>query len=263
MKPSTKIMLTMSVMAVAVTGFAVVDGVHVFPVPPSKMAEFNARTGGLVFPPKDAKQLVVLDARTTPGTSLSNCVAVAESLLSLNCDLRKATCAQGDDPGRIARAELKAGAGGAILFYEREDAPVMTVFPEEAVALVNVKPLYSPDLKTRNTRFIKEFWRAIGYALGGYGNVLQPSSIMQPVYSIAELDAIKASKLTPQQMAAVSATRAQTRIFGKGAVPYSRACREGWAPAPTNDVQKALYERFCDPSTRFTNDFQPKVEYKK
>ena len=25
--------------------------------------------------------------------------------------------------------------------------------------------------------------------------------------------------------------------------PYAKACREGWAPAPTNDIQKAIWDK--------------------
>ena len=53
------------------------------------------------------------------------------------------------------------------------------------------------------------------------------------------------------------------------AVPYSAACKMGWAPPPTNDVQRAIYERFKNkridskgPTARWKRDFPEKAEKK-
>ena len=42
-------------------------------------------------------------------------------------------------------------------------------------------------------------------------------------------------------------------------VPYRRACEEGWAPAPTNDVQKAIWNRVhAAPKNPMKIEFDPK-----
>lgn len=239
-----------------------VDGVNVFPVHPSKMDEFNAKTGGLVFPPKDAKHLLLLDARKDMTPALDNYVKGAELVARVACEQRKATCDESTNPWKLAKEAKKGNVGAVILFYEREDCPILTIYPEEAIALLNIRPLYDADIKVRNYRFNKEYWRAIGFALGGYANSMQPGSVLQPVYSIAELDALSGTSLSPQQIASISASKSKTKVYGRGAIPYSRAVREGWAPSPTNAIQRALYERFSNPSARFRKDLKPKVQYK-
>ena len=40
---------------------------------------------------------------------------------------------------------------------------------------------------------------------------------------------------------------------------YRRACQEGWAPAPTNDVQKAIWDKVhAIPKTPMKIEFDPK-----
>ena len=40
---------------------------------------------------------------------------------------------------------------------------------------------------------------------------------------------------------------------------YRQACREGWAPAPTNDVQKAIWDKVhAIPKSPMKIEFDPK-----
>ena len=42
-------------------------------------------------------------------------------------------------------------------------------------------------------------------------------------------------------------------------VPYRTACREGWAPAPTNDIQKAIWNEVRQlPTKPIKIEFDPK-----
>ena len=42
---------------------------------------------------------------------------------------------------------------------------------------------------------------------------------------------------------------------------YKKACQEGWAPAPTNDVQKAIWEKVhAIPDKPITIEFDPKKD---
>ena len=42
---------------------------------------------------------------------------------------------------------------------------------------------------------------------------------------------------------------------------YKRACREGWAPTPTNDVQRAIWEKVhAIPDKPLTIEFDPKID---
>ena len=42
---------------------------------------------------------------------------------------------------------------------------------------------------------------------------------------------------------------------------HKKACQEGWAPAPTNDVQKAIWEKVhAIPDKPMTIEFDPKKD---
>ena len=42
-------------------------------------------------------------------------------------------------------------------------------------------------------------------------------------------------------------------------VSYRKACQEGWAPAPTNDIQKAIWDKVhAVPATPMKIEFDPK-----
>ena len=231
-----------------------------YPVPPDKMAEFNAKTGGMIDPPPGGKALVLLDAREKDSSTLSNLLFAAELQLAISCEERDIRLAAADDPVKTAFAARRDGAGAVVLFYEREGCPVLTSFPEDAVALVNLQPLQDPTYNVYRRRLVKEFWRSVALALGGYGNQMQMMSALQAAFSVKDLDEVPGVSLSPLQINAIHNAKGKLGIYGKKSVPYSKACREGWAPPPTNDVQRALYERFSDPASRFRRDFRPKVK---
>ena len=55
------------------------DSGKIYPVPPDKMAEFIAKTGGMIDPPPDGKALVLLDAREKDSSTLSNLLYAAQA----------------------------------------------------------------------------------------------------------------------------------------------------------------------------------------
>lgn len=225
------------------------------PVHPSKMAEFNAKTGGLVNPPDDNKVMVFLDARTADRTSIDNLSDAASSHIGFRSEVRPAIAVSAVEAFSKAKEVLRADAGAVVVFYENEKEPTLSVYPEDAITLVNVKPLYSSDYPTYRRRLVKEFWRSISFTLGGYACGGTLGSVMQPAFSIADLDAIGGFSIPPPQLGVINSVRPSLKLYNTLPVPYSRACREGWAPAPTNEVQKALFEKFSNPKTRFNVDF--------
>ena len=235
------------------------DG-KLYPVPPAKMAEFIATTGGMIDPPPGGKSLVLLDAREKDSSTLSNLLYAAELRLLISCEERDVKLAATDDPVKVAFDVRKSGVGAVVLFYEREGCPVLNSFPEDAVTLVNLQPLQDPDYNTYRRRLVKEFWRSVALTLGGYGNQMQMMSALQAAFSVKDLDDVPGVSLSPLQINAIQNAKGKLGIFGKKSGPYSKACREGWAPPPTNDVQRALYNRFNDPASRFRRDFKPKVK---
>ena len=124
------------------------------------------------------------------------------------------------------------------------DRPALSVYPEERIAVVNMDRLAAGgDERKLEDRTIKEIWRAMGF-LFGVGYAPDDFSAMQPVGTLSELDAVRAQLINPRDM------RICTRLCDKyGAVrgirtTYRQAVVDGWAAPPTNDVQRAIWEKY-------------------
>ncbi len=163
-------------------------------------------------------------------------------------------------PTRIETVAEKT-TGGDILAYARGvmesrkalmvvvlaaegDRPALSVYPEERIAVVNMDRLAEGgDERKLEDRTIKEIWRAMGF-LFGVGYAPDDFSAMQPVGTLPELDAVRAQLINPRDM------RICTRLCDKyGAVrgvrtTYRQAVVDGWAAPPTNDVQRAIWEKY-------------------
>ena len=87
---------------------------------------------------------------------------------------------------------------------------------------------------------------------------------MQPISAAADLDRFSANFMPPDSANAAlqNGTKIGFRPFRR--TTYKRACKEGWAPAPTNDVQKAIWEKIKaekdqKPSNPIKVNFDPKT----
>ena len=121
---------------------------------------------------------------------------------------------------------------------EAAGLPALTVFPEEMRAVVNCAALGE---RNRTVRLERELWRAICF-VGGAGYSASTNSLAQPIRSQEELDAIDSRGVN---MATIGQLAPLFNKFGvkKGTrVSYRNAVRQGWAPAPTNDLQRAVWE---------------------
>lgn len=165
-------------------------------------------------------------------------------------DLQKAV-----DAGTVAAAVRGARwASNLPLAVNAKDAPVrielvesdafgrMVVYPEDFKAQVNVKALAAdaPSAEVLATRLKTELARAALFVLGS-GSVSYKCLTM-PVRSLAELD--KLEKATPG--AETFSHLGAARALGVAPLQYTSyevACQEGWAPAPTNDIQKAVWDK--------------------
>ena len=138
------------------------------------------------------------------------------------------------------RRTLKATV--AVFVVDRTDLPAFTALPDERVALLNVAPLAVGGVegKRLSKRIRTEALRAFAFAFGA-GFSQYNSILMSAADSPVELDLVPSKAFLPFDTALVIRRVATSR----GLAPYrmefyETACREGWAPAPTNDVQRAI-----------------------
>ena len=134
--------------------------------------------------------------------------------------------------------------GCLISLAEQDGAPTILVAPEDPWAAVNVKNLMkdNPTPEVLKTRIRKELWRAFAFAMGAANSNMQPC-LMRPIFSLKDLDSEKVAILSPEPLMGISQTAERLNFAASRRVTYKTAVMEGWAPAPTNDVQRAICEK--------------------
>lgn len=168
------------------------------------------------------------------------------------------------EPGVGCPSELKARTSAEFAVIVADDAttPTMLVAPEERWAAVNVAKLKvgldgaKDGESTLRRRCVKEVVRAFSMLCGGATSQF-PGNIMN-VTSVKQLDATEGLLPVDLQNKYASYLKAcglQPREF----VSYRKACQEGWAPAPTNSLQKAIWDKVhAAPATPMKIEFDPK-----
>ena len=235
-------MLVFAVSAV-IGALSLAEEKAVLPVPPEKLAEFNARTGGMVSPVDNGRRLLVLDARAGEEVQLDEAIWLGNHVLKLPNVVETAQLPEGAAPYAFCAGRQDEKHPAVILFYSRKGDASLSVFPENAIACVNVHGLATDDQKLYKERLGKEYWRAVGFIFGAYG-LQMPGCVLQPVSSVEQLDAIKGRQLGPNRFNMLLKTSNALGIQMIRTTTYMRACQEGWAPPPTNDVQRAIWTKF-------------------
>jgi predicted Zn-dependent protease len=202
-----------------------------------------AKTGGLVV--KDAAgprvYLVNVQSRITQ-TSLSSIVQDMGQqsrmgvVLSEREDKRSAASA-------IVAALKGTNVASIIILVDRPGEPMLLVVPEERWAVINVAALEGSGatLEVLNARVQKEVWRAFGYLMG-VANSNFPGCVMRTVNKPEDLDHLKMNKLSPEPLMKIMSQASQMGITLSRFTSYRKACEDGWAPAPTNEIQQAIWK---------------------
>lgn len=136
-------------------------------------------------------------------------------------------------------------AVGVITIVDDAAKPPMTVSPEVLRAEINVGAL-TADLSSdaAKAKFLaprarKEFLRSFAYMAGAGGSGFGGNIL--DVASIRDLDYME--EFIPADAETTAANHLKKRgLVPELRVPYELACEQGWAPAPTNEVQKKIWD---------------------
>lgn len=218
------------------------------------------KTGGFIHQNAEGPQTLLVDARQKPTLTLDEVARVYKLATHLEAQVAKET--RGDaSPLAFAKkmlAERKPLMLVAII-EGSEDLPALSVYPEERVGLVNADKLKGGnDPSLPEMRVSKEVWRAIGF-VGGLGFSPAENDIMQPIYTIKELDANRYPFIQPMNMARMQGMWKRFGVKKERRIPYRVAVQEGWAAQPTNDYQKAIWDEVrALPEKPMKIEFDPK-----
>lgn len=207
------------------------------------LSNMEAQTGGLLPIPISGPALCVLNTQSrVPQAVIQETTEKVQRLFRFPC-----TCssrAAGKDPVVDAVRTLEdKSVAVVIVVCDVPGQPPLLVAPESRWVVVNVAALNGLMVSKEQLaeRVKKETWRAVGYVMGAANSTMEPC-LLKPVFSTADLDALTCRTLSPEP---IGKMLAQAKKLGMTAVrmtTYRKAVEAGWAPAPTNDFQRAIWK---------------------
>ena len=201
------------------------------------------KTGGFLYQEAEGPIAMLVDARERATLTIEEVARLYR--LGTKLDINTAKEPRGEKcPFDAARAVMsETNALLVVMVVDKCDKlPALSVFPEERIGLVNADKLKGgDDPSAPEMRVSKEMWRAIGF-IGGVGFSAQENDMMQPYYTLAEIDGNGHPYIQPMNMAKMQAMWKRFGVKRARKVPYRIAVREGWAPPPTNDYQRAVWD---------------------
>lgn len=158
---------------------------------------------------------------------------------------------------------IKAAGGNlGVAVVDEEAVPALMVAPEEGWAVVNVKPLAQNALNDAQvaSRVRKEIMRGFAFIGGAAFMTRDPVVFRGDVRSAKDLDLIKEESYGVDALAALEKNLPMTGVVPWKQATYKKACKEGWAPAPTNEYERAIWEKVnAIPSNPIKIKYDPKV----
>ena len=202
----------------------------------------RAYTGGFVMRPAQGKSIRFANAQSiVPENVLQSAAEEISRAVGINVVVSRL------DDANTNPASLRDGQTAAAVVVratQESSAPTMVVAPEDAWAVLDVGALAKDGAgaEVLAERVRKELWRTTAIMLGASDSTFRPC-LLEPVHSLAELDALKAKTICPEPYGSIQRNANDLGCGSPMYATYRAACREGWAPPPTNDVQRAIFEQ--------------------
>ena len=220
----------------------------------------NEEDAGMLRSPQKGASILVWDARTNGNERLIRRFLKTNDPIRLGApglavttlrelfsgDAFKAASKRFESPD-VAMVVMLVNAGS--------DSPRLSVFPEDRIGLINADRFSSILL---DKLLLREIWRTIGFT-GGTGYAPYRGCVMQPAFNDNEIAGLMGDVLQPMTLQPFRKFETRFNMKRSRMVPYELACEQGWAPAPTNDVQKAIWDRVhAAPKNPMKIEFDPK-----
>ena len=215
-------------------------------------------TGGFLVRPAKGKSIRFANAQTLVSEDILAATAKEISqVLGINIVVSRL-----EDANTNPAVLIDDQTAGAIVVRASGNplAATMIVAPENAWAVMDVGALAKDgaDVNVLAGRVHKEMWRTVAIMLGASDSTFRPC-LLEPVHSLADLDALKAKQVCPEPYGNIQRNAKNLGCGTPVFTTYRVACQEGWAPAPTNDVQKAIWNEYHElPTKPITIEFDPK-----
>lgn len=205
----------------------------------AKKLEIVKRAGGYARKTDGQKGRIVFanNQDIVPLCVIENAAEKIGSAVKMAVDV--VPCASGEFNRKAAGQLLKDAKANGVIYLSADegDEPVI-VAPEGRWAKINVALLKGDKA---DSRVQKEMVRAFIILCGG-GTSDLGHPILDAISGVDQLDAVPYG--FPQDVIGrLERYMAQMGVTPYYQTTYRRACHLGWAPPPTNDVQRAIWEK--------------------
>ena len=196
--------------------------------------------GQLEIWPKDHGRFLFVNAQSAVKKELLEApVSVISSEFSFDVKLVEGTA----PVARAAQAELKKlGAKGAMWIVNDPALPISLCACEDGWAFLNVAS-FADDKEKLARRCEKLVFRTFANIHGIGDSQMMPQCVMKTAVGLAGIDELVCREYSPEAIMKIGAFMAQAGYKQCRRGSYYDACEEGWAPLPTNDVQKAIWAK--------------------
>lgn len=206
-------------------------------------------SGGIIQQEAVGKIVIVNGQDKIPQNAIDACIADLKKVLRVTIETSTQNM---NSPFEIGAVRLPADAQMAVYVVNDAKLPMSLVAVEAGWGLVNVANL------REGRRFTAEFYRVATLTLGG-GISQSKGGYMQTVRSTGDLDKIIDLKFRFDSVVAMCNNLRAVGVTAPRKVSYKVACQEGWAPPPTNDYQKAIWDKVhAPPANPMKIEFDPK-----
>ena len=232
-----KCALAITTMAVALAAFAA-DATAPRKVRPRGTAK---QSGGIVERGYNGKVLRVYNAqKAVPPDVVAKAVRETRLSAQLPIEVVPLDASDGVTIAGAAKLANERDVGAAVVMAETPGQATILSSPDGRWAILNVAGIGSDAAKAEQ-RFRKLLWNAVAHALGA-GNTGDRGCVLRGFCTMQDLDGIAALNPSPMAHNAMIEVAATRGIGMISFASYRTACQQGWAPAPTNDVQKAIWD---------------------
>ena len=221
------------------------------PTPQQRKEMFHRRMGGFINDTRTQKgRVVIVNAQDEAKQEwLKHAAQVFADDVLITVDVETGTF-------DLRKPELKGEV--TVFVVKDETLPMSLIAPEAKWALVNVAKLASDKPAFYEMRTMKEITRVTTLLLGG-ADSQYPQCVMAVAPTMKDIDNFMDSRLPVDVIDRMKKNMGKLGIGSYSVTTYRAACKAGWAPQPTNDFQRVIWEEYhTKPSEPIHIEFDPK-----
>ena len=216
--------------------------VFMFAIPTLALAEVEDGGEIVVWPRNPGTFLFVNTQKRLPSSEFERPVSVLRRQFAIDIKLVEGT----EFDIKSVPAELESrGAKGAIWIVDSPFLPVCLAATESGWGVLNVAHIVrdNPSPKLQASRVGKLAARLFGMLHGAASPANMPVCVLKNAVGMEGVDGLRSGFISPGAAMRISNYLELAGYKTCNIGSYYEACEEGWAPAPTNAVQKAIWDK--------------------